>query len=115
MQKSQNISQMIANGKHRKKRIFSLDHENGKIEGQENLKNYITGFYKGLFREPEQNSFMLDPDRSEDITQVTNEENSFLRAPFTEDEIRKEIFDMDHNKAPGLMIFCRSSIKNSGM
>jgi hypothetical protein len=26
--------QMIANGKHRKKRIFSLDDVNGKIEGQ---------------------------------------------------------------------------------
>jgi hypothetical protein len=25
---------MIANGKHRKKRIFSLDDVNGKIEGQ---------------------------------------------------------------------------------
>jgi hypothetical protein len=25
--------QMVANGKHRKKRIFSLNHENGKIEG----------------------------------------------------------------------------------
>jgi len=25
--------QMVANGKHRKKRIFSLEHEGGKIEG----------------------------------------------------------------------------------
>ena len=30
--------QMIANGKHRKKRIFSLEHEGGKIEGQKTLK-----------------------------------------------------------------------------
>jgi len=29
---------MIANGKHRKKRIFSLEHEGGKIEGQKTLK-----------------------------------------------------------------------------
>jgi hypothetical protein len=45
--------QMMANEKLRKKRIFSLDHENGKIEGQANLKHYITGFYKGLFGDPE--------------------------------------------------------------
>ena len=30
--------QMIANGKHRKKIFYSLDHEGGKIEGQANLK-----------------------------------------------------------------------------
>lgn len=32
--------QMVANGKHRKKRIFSLDDDSGKIKGQANLKAY---------------------------------------------------------------------------
>jgi hypothetical protein len=45
--------QMVANNKHRKKRIFSLDTDNGTIEGQTNLKSYITKFYKSLFGEPE--------------------------------------------------------------
>jgi hypothetical protein len=93
--------QMMANGKHRKKRIFSLDHENGKIKGQANLKNYMIGFYKGLFGEPEQSSFSLDPDRMEDISQVSQEENNFLTSPFTEDKFKKAIFDMEHKKAPG--------------
>ena len=35
----------IANGKHRKKWIFSLDQDDGRIEGQEDLKAYITNFY----------------------------------------------------------------------
>jgi hypothetical protein len=91
---------MIANGKHRKKRIFSLDHENGKIEGQSNLKAYITRFYKDLFGEPEGNSFTLDEGRIDDIPQVTQGENDFLIAPFTKKEIRYAIFDMEHNKAP---------------
>ena len=34
--------QMVANGKHRKKHIFSLEHEGGKIVGQYNLKGHIT-------------------------------------------------------------------------
>jgi hypothetical protein len=93
--------QMMTNGKHKKKRIFSLDHENGKIKGQANLKHYITGFYKGLFGDPEQSTFSLDPDRTEDITQVTPVENNFLMAPFTEEEIKKAVFEMEHNKAPG--------------
>jgi hypothetical protein len=67
--------QKFANGKHRKKRIFPLDHENEKIEGQVNLKAYITHFYKELFGEPEYYSFTLDDARIDDIPQVTPAEN----------------------------------------
>ena len=49
--------QMVANGKHRKKCIFYLEHEGGKIEGQQNLKGYITQFYKELFGPVEENLF----------------------------------------------------------
>ena len=92
--------QMVANGKHRKKRIFSLEHEGGKIEGQQNLKGYITQFYKELFGPAEENLFSLC-DRTDDIPQVSSTENEFLMAPFTEQEIRDAIFSMEHNKAPG--------------
>ena len=91
---------MVANDKHRKKRIFSLEHEGGKIEGLHNLKGYITQFYKELFGPPEENNFTLG-DRTDDIPQVSSLENAFLVAPFTKKEIRDAIFDMDHNKAPG--------------
>jgi hypothetical protein len=93
--------QMIANGKHRKKRIFSLDSGNGIIEGQGNLKSNITQFYKGLFGEPEQSSFSLEPDRIDGIPQVAQAENAILTAPFTEEEVKAAIFQMEHNKAPG--------------
>ena len=92
--------QMVANGKHRKKHIFSQEHKGGKIEGQHNLKAYITQFYKELFGPPEENNFSVD-DRMDDIPQVSPLENTFLVAPFTEKEIRDAIFDLDHNKAPG--------------
>jgi hypothetical protein len=93
---------MIANGKHRKKRIFYLDSENGIIEGHANLKSYITHFYKGLFGEPEHYSFILELDRTDDITQVTGEENAILTAPFSEDEVKVAILQIEHNKASGL-------------
>jgi len=70
---------MIANGKHRKKRIFSQEHEGGKIEGQQNLKEYITKFYKDLFGPPEDNHFSLN-NRMDDIPQVSQPENEFLTA-----------------------------------
>ena len=50
---------MVANVKHHMKHIFSLEHEGGKIEGQHNLKGYITQFYKDLFGPPEENNFSL--------------------------------------------------------
>ena len=93
--------QMVASGKHRKKCIFSLDNEGVKVEGQNNLKSYITKFYKHLFGPSVDNNFSFDEDATEDIPQVTQAENEFLTAPFTEKEIREAIFDMEHNKAPG--------------
>jgi hypothetical protein len=83
------------------KRIFSLEQENVLIEGQANLKAYITKFYKDLFGEPEVNSFTLDEFRIEDIDQVTSAKNNFLTTPFTEKEVRDAIFYMEHNKVPG--------------
>ena len=82
------------------KRFFSLDHENGIVEGQTNLKAYITRFYRELFGEPEVSSFTLEEDRIFDIPQVTWTENDVLTTPFTEQEVQEAIFDMEHNKAP---------------
>jgi hypothetical protein len=93
--------QMIANGKHRKKIIRSLDHEGVKIEGQTNLKNYITEFYKGLFGDPLDNNISLDEEIIQDITQVSPSENELLTAPFTIEEVKEAIFQMEKNKAPG--------------
>lgn len=41
--------QLVASGKRRKTRIFRLKQEEGIIKGEENLKKYITKYYKGLF------------------------------------------------------------------
>jgi hypothetical protein len=36
-----------------------------------------------------------------DIPQVSEEENEVLTAPFSEEEVKTAVFDMEHNKAPG--------------
>jgi hypothetical protein len=43
---------LIGNGKHRKKWIFQLEQDEGTILGQENLKTFITEYYKKLFGAP---------------------------------------------------------------
>ena len=71
------------------------------MEGQEELKRYITRYYKGLFGAPEEGNLSLDESRTDDIPQVSDDENAFLTAPFTEEEVRKAVFQMEHNKALG--------------
>jgi hypothetical protein len=66
-----------------------------------NIGRNITQFYKGLFEEPEQSLFTLVSDRTNDITQVTEKENTILTAPFSEEEVKAAIFQMEHNKVSG--------------
>jgi len=93
--------QLIANGKHRKAQIFQLEQEEGVIIGNENLKHYITNYYKKLFGPHEENDFSLVEEVRGDIPQVTERENEFLTAAFTEQEIHDALFQMEHNKSPG--------------
>jgi hypothetical protein len=70
--------QLIANGKHRKTRIFQLQHDDKIIESEKELNEYVTNYYKNLFAAPSSNSFALDEMRFDDINQVTEEENNLL-------------------------------------
>ena len=93
--------QMIANGKRRKTRILRLEQEDGVIEGEENLKKYITKYYKQLFGKTKKSKISLEETEVADIPQVSEEENKMLIDEFTEKEVREAIFQMKHNKAPG--------------
>ena len=97
----QNMLMNIYFGRHRKKLIHSLVQDDGRIEGQEQLKSYITNYYKTLFGAPEEGNFSMDESRTEDIPQVSEEENNHLTAPYTEEEVKKAVFQMEHNKARG--------------
>src|SRR3954470_10319096 len=92
--------QNVANGRHRKKSIHTLNQDEGLIESQQQLKAYITSYYKGLFDAQVDDILSMDETRTDDIPQVSNEENTFLNSPFTEEEIKRAVFQMEHNKAP---------------
>jgi hypothetical protein len=57
----------VANGRHRKKRIHTLVQYEGTIEGLDNLKNYITSYYKNLFGAPEEGNCSMDETQTADI------------------------------------------------
>jgi mannosylglycoprotein endo-beta-mannosidase len=91
----------VANGRYRKKLIHSLIQDEGIIEGHKNFKSYITNYYKGLFGYPEEGTFSMDETQTNDISQVSVEENNFLTSLYTEEEVRNVVFQMEHNKAAG--------------
>jgi hypothetical protein len=72
----------VANGRHRKKLIHSLIQDEDVVEGHEQLKSYITSYYKGLFGAPEEFPLSLDDSRNDDIPQVSPQENAYLTAPY---------------------------------
>jgi hypothetical protein len=78
-----------------------LEQEEGTIVGDENLKTYITEYYKQLLGAPEHNSFSLMEERVMDIPQLSQDENTLLIAPFTEEEVFEAISQMERNKSPG--------------
>jgi hypothetical protein len=92
---------MVANGKRRKTRIFRLEQEDGIVEGEEQLKCYITNYYKKRFGCPDRGRLSLNESSVEDIPQVTGEESEGLIKEFLEKEVRVAIFQLKHNKASG--------------
>jgi hypothetical protein len=83
---------LLANARHRKTRIFQLQDGSNIINGEDELKNHITTYYKGLFGRQQESLIILDSGRTEDIPQVTSEENQILVEEFSEDEVRKTVF-----------------------
>jgi len=63
---------LVANGKHRKQHIYQLEREDGIIVGDEQLKSYITDYYKGLFGPSEDNTISLQENLTDDIPQVSS-------------------------------------------
>jgi hypothetical protein len=57
----------VANGRYSKKLIHSLVHEEGMIEGHEQLKSYITNYYKWFFGEPGECDLSTDENQINDI------------------------------------------------
>ena len=71
------------------------------IEGEDNLLNHATAYYKELFGPTEGNAFPLDPNLWNEGERASDEDNDFLRGLFSEAEIKKAMFMMEKNKVAG--------------
>ena len=60
------LSRASTRGRYSRIEGVSLEQDEGTIVGQDNLKVYITNYYKQLFGPPEENFVSLDESRVED-------------------------------------------------
>jgi hypothetical protein len=51
---------------------------------------------------PEEGNFSFDESRTNNITQVSDEENTFPTTTYSEYEVKEAVFRKEHKKATGL-------------
>ena len=87
--------------KKKKNMIFSLEGGNGIIKEQNQLLDHATQYYKSLFGPGGDSRVELDPKCWGIHEKISMVDNNHLTAPFTEEEVKRAIFDMEKNTAPG--------------
>jgi hypothetical protein len=71
------------------------------ITGDDNLVSHATQYYKTLFGPGTGNALEINPNMWPLAEMVTDEESDELIKPFSEEEIKKALFQMEKNKAAG--------------
>jgi hypothetical protein len=105
---------LIASRKYRKTRIFQLQHEDTVIEGEQALKEYITFYYKDLFRPPKISSFSLDESRVENIVKCPKRKMTSSLDPSHLMRFRRQFSKWNTTKHQGPMDFWHNFIRHVG-
>lgn len=80
------------------KKIICLEQEEGRIEGDSEIIEYITGYYKTLFGHPDRSTVTLNIDNPRTIPRDFVDK---MIDEFSFEEIKVAVFGMAHNKSPG--------------
>jgi hypothetical protein len=89
---------LLAKGRKRRVKIPFLNHEGVSVNDAEGINKIATSYYKDLFGPSVLSSINMT---YFNMNQLSDNDRSFLTAPFSIDEIKKVIFEMKHNSAPG--------------
>ena len=81
-------------------RVFQLEQDEWIIVGEENLKVYISEYYKNLFGAPAENNVQIYESYNNDLPQLSIEENAILTTDFSEKEVYEAISQIETNKVP---------------
>jgi hypothetical protein len=91
----------IANGRKRKNIVISLECDGNIIEGDENLLKHATEYYSELFGPTDEHNIHLDDSIWAEVEHVSEADNKQLCCPFSENEIKETLFQMEKNKVAG--------------
>jgi hypothetical protein len=91
----------IANHRNRKKRIDRLRGPNGMVTETSEILKIAANYYKELFGWEDRGNTSLDSHFLEASDRVSPRENAELTTPFSEQEIKRVIFDSYAEGAPG--------------
>jgi hypothetical protein len=72
---------LVADGRHRKQRIFKLEDDQGVVFGDDCVKTHITNYYKNLFGQPKASGTSLLEDHIMDIHIYRRRKMNFSLAP----------------------------------
>ncbi|RVW66526.1 hypothetical protein CK203_064972 [Vitis vinifera] len=103
----------VANGKRNRKFIKVLENERGLVmNNSESIKEEILRYFEKLYVSPSGESWRVE---GLNWSPISGESASRLESPFTEEEISKAIFQLDRDKARGLMTLPLQCFKIVGM
>jgi hypothetical protein len=91
----------IANGRKRKNTIISLEHEGNIIKGDTNLLEHDTNYYAELFGPGEEHGIHINSSMWAELDQVSEADNIMLSKPFSKEEVKTTLFQMEKNKVAG--------------
>jgi len=92
---------LSANGRRRKKTILSLEQDGVNISDQKQIREIIYEFYKKHFGKQAISNVSLSENAWTTEGRLSSEDNEFLTRPFSEEEVKRVVFDMKENTAPG--------------
>lgn len=95
-----------------KKTILSLEHEGENVTDPDQIQKIIYDYYKKLFGKSKVRAVKLSPDTWASNRRLTAEDNVELLKPFSEEEVKKSVFEMKESTAPGPDGFGVSFYKN---
>jgi hypothetical protein len=84
-----------------KNTVISLENNGETIEGDENLLKHATEYYSNLFGPEVEHRIQIDQSLWNELEQVSELDNENLCKPFSEQEIKEALFQMEKHKATG--------------
>jgi mannosylglycoprotein endo-beta-mannosidase len=95
---------LVANGRRRKNLILPLEHDWVNVTEPEQIQKIIYDYYKSLFGRHLGRGVRIGGNAWVDNRRLSSEDNNWMTRPFTEEEVKEIVFEMNEDSAPVRMV-----------